>query len=196
MYTNELLFDESDDHVRDSLRQHSIDHALVKRLLSGGPSSTSRTNEWGWHNLALDDDSSSIDHDTRSLSSSTHSTQAPPPARSIRSPTAHTASSVAKASPRAKSSSQDIPTGTLSRVGSGTTYSATRTVGKGPHPTRTVPEAEYESDPHLHPCEIPAPAWALSMYILAHRYRLETLADLAKGHILAHLTHSTCIPVL
>lgn len=189
--------------MRDSLQQQSIDPVLGKRLLSSNPSS-SRTNIWGWHNLSLEDDGSSTDHDSRSVSSSAHSSHAPPPARSIRSPTAHTASSVAKASPRAKSSTTQDTTisTTISRVVSGTTYPSGRTVGKGPHPTRNVPEPESESgsgselDPHQHPCETPASAWALSMYILAHRYRLETLADLARGHILAHLTHSTCIPVL
>ena len=173
--------------MRDLLQQQSIEPSFTKRLLS--PSlSTIKTNEWGWHNLSVEDEASSADHDTQSVSSSAHSAHAhPPPA--VRSPTAHTASSVAKASPRTKTeNSPNNPTRALP----GTSYSTSRTVGKGPHPTRAI----SEPDPHQHPCEAPAPACALSMYMLAHRYRLDELVGLARNHILDHLTHSTCIPVL
>lgn len=190
MYTNELLFDETDDHVRDLLKQQSIDPTLAKRLLSSSTSSSSaRGNEWGWHDLVTEDDSIS-DHDAQSVGSSAHSSHTTT-TRTVRSPTAHTASSVAKASPRAKT----LPlTDTASRgvggSGAGTSYSS-RTA-KAAQPARTV----SEPDPHPHPCEVPVPACALSMYILADRYRLDTLAGLAKDHILGHLTYSTCIPIL
>jgi hypothetical protein len=36
----------------------------------------------------------------------------------------------------------------------------------------------------------------MAIYMLAHQYRIEALAELAKKHILSHLTHSSCIPVL
>lgn len=189
MYTNELIFDETDDHVRDLLQHQSIDRILAKRLLSS--TASTRGKEWGWHNLSLDDDSSSADHDSRSVGSSAHSSHAT--TLTVRSPTAHTASSVAKASPRANKTLPLRETPPRGPSGSGATISYPgRAAGEGPHPARRVSGVE----PHPHPCEEPVPACALSIYMLAHRYRLDTLTELAKGHILDHLTPSTCVPVL
>lgn len=178
------------------LQQQSIDEHLTKRLLSSATLSGLGSDEWGWQDHGREDDTSSvIDYDTQSVTSSAHSTQAYIPSRTARSSTAHTASSVAKASPRAKASTENNLV-TPSRRTSGSSYPSTssggRTVSKGHHPARTVPE----SDPHAHPCETPAPACALAVYMLAHQYRLDTLEGLARKHILTFLTHSTCIPVL
>jgi hypothetical protein len=51
-------------------------------------------------------------------------------------------------------------------------------------------------DPHAHPCSSPPPASPLAIYMLAHRYRLEVLEDLAKERILKGLTVDNCMPIL
>lgn len=59
-----------------------------------------------------------------------------------------------------------------------------------------LPRLHSEPDPHQHPMAIPARASALSMYMLSHRYRLETLESLAKEHILTRMTSENCMPML
>lgn len=51
-------------------------------------------------------------------------------------------------------------------------------------------------DPHQHPCERPAPASALSLYRLAHRYQQEGLLQLAKAHLIGTLTPHTAFAML
>ncbi|ORY30544.1 hypothetical protein BCR39DRAFT_528627 [Naematelia encephala] len=59
-------------------------------------------------------------------------------------------------------------------------------------PQRHVPEP----DPHPHPAPPPPPGSALAVYMLANRYRLDTLEALAKEHILAKMTGDNCMPML
>ena len=76
-------------------------------------------------------------------------------------------------------------------------HSSTQT--SPPNPGRShypSPRQHAEADPHHHPTSPPPPASALSMYMLSHRYRLETLESLAKEHILTRLTSDNCFPML
>lgn len=59
-----------------------------------------------------------------------------------------------------------------------------------------LPRVHSEADPHRHPSTAPPAASALSVYILSHRYRLETLESLAKEHILTRMTSENCMPML
>jgi hypothetical protein len=59
-----------------------------------------------------------------------------------------------------------------------------------------APAEERQLDPHDHPIGVPGPASALSIYILAHLYRMEILADLAMEHILIHLEPGNCVAML
>ncbi|ADV22573.1 hypothetical protein I315_05874 [Cryptococcus gattii Ru294] len=49
------------------------------------------------------------------------------------------------------------------------------------------------NDPHPHPTPRPPPASALDVYMLAHRYRLEELREMAMEQILRNLSHETCM---
>ena len=64
--------------------------------------------------------------------------------------------------------------------------------------SRSLPVSRLHStvDPHEHPSEIPAAASALSVYMLAHRYSLDTLAKAAKEQIMGMLTPENCMPML
>ncbi|KAK4689674.1 hypothetical protein P7C73_g413, partial [Tremellales sp. Uapishka_1] len=62
--------------------------------------------------------------------------------------------------------------------------------------SKPSPRVQPEPDPHLHPCAAPSPASALSIYMLALRYRLDDLTELAKNHILDKLSLKNCITML
>nr|KIR84928.1 hypothetical protein I308_04677 [Cryptococcus tetragattii IND107] len=49
------------------------------------------------------------------------------------------------------------------------------------------------NDPHPHPTPNPPPASALDVYMLAHRYRLEELREMAMEQILRNLSYETCM---
>ncbi|KIR38222.1 hypothetical protein I307_02449 [Cryptococcus deuterogattii 99/473] len=49
------------------------------------------------------------------------------------------------------------------------------------------------NDPHPHPTPSPPPASALDVYMLAHRYRLEELREMAMEQILRNLSYETCM---
>ncbi|KAG7449477.1 uncharacterized protein BT62DRAFT_888421 [Guyanagaster necrorhizus] len=59
-----------------------------------------------------------------------------------------------------------------------------------PRQTSTTP------DPHVHPTPPPPPASALSMYQVAHRYSMPTLANLALEHMMATLTPQSSFALL
>ncbi|ORX37222.1 hypothetical protein BD324DRAFT_650828 [Kockovaella imperatae] len=63
-------------------------------------------------------------------------------------------------------------------------------------PSRQFISRHGEPDPHPHPAPQPLPASALAIYMLSHRYRLETLELLAKDHILAVLRPDNCMSYL
>ncbi|KIY69745.1 hypothetical protein CYLTODRAFT_372187 [Cylindrobasidium torrendii FP15055 ss-10] len=63
-----------------------------------------------------------------------------------------------------------------------------------PHAQR--PRQAHSADPHVHPTPAPTPASALSMYQVAHRYGMPTLANLALDHMLATLTPHTGFALL
>ena len=102
--------------------------------------------------------------------------------------------STAKSSSNAPKQIQQSPPNMLPTATGGTGPIASPLSGAvhSRFPLRHLPE----SDPHLHPTITPAPASALSVYILAHRYRLDELEGLAKDQILSKLTHETCMPML
>ena len=60
-----------------------------------------------------------------------------------------------------------------------------------PHAAR-VPQP----DPHAHPCAPPAPASALSMYQVAHRYGMPGLASLSLEHMMATITPARSFALL
>ena len=98
-----------------------------------------------------------------------------------------------KSSPAPTSST---PTKSASTSASSTTLGTT-TSPQGVVATRGhYSRVHSEPDPHAHPCTPPAPASALSVYILSHRYRLEALESLAKDHILGKMTPENCMPML
>jgi hypothetical protein len=189
LYTNELLFDETQDHIRNLVTQQSIGSAAVRSILVA-PSTNHHPSEWDWRHLTEEygeplSATVSADHDTRSIAStasSSNKSRKP----SITIPTTKSTSRPRK--PEPISPSREIAHSRASSSSYST--SLTRTAGKGIHP-RTP-----DSDPHSHPTCQPHPACAMSIYMLAHQYRIEALEELAKKHILSHLTHSSCIPVL
>jgi hypothetical protein len=209
LYTNELLFDEQNDHIRDLMVQQSIEPAVARKALVSSSSSHPPSHEWQWRSLDTEyteplSAMSSSDHDpeTRSIASSNHSYGSTMKSASTKSSTAPTASTNAKASPRhtnttVRKSESISPTrqSTVSSRASSDSYPSSRTVGAASkaYPARIHTQS---TDPHDHPVKEPAPACAMAIYMLAHQYRLDTLTALARKHILSHLTHSTCIPVL
>ncbi|CAO1630696.1 unnamed protein product [Parajaminaea phylloscopi] len=56
--------------------------------------------------------------------------------------------------------------------------------------------ALLHTDPHSHPAPSPSRASSLSLYTVAHRLHLTTLADLAKGHFVATLSPGTAFAAL
>jgi hypothetical protein len=66
----------------------------------------------------------------------------------------------------------------------------------GHHLPLRLSDASPAPDPHAHPCTPPAPASALSMYMLSHRYAIPALEGLAKERILKGLTVESCMPML
>jgi hypothetical protein len=187
LYTNELLFDETQDHVRNLVTQQSIGTDVARSILV--TSTNHHSNEWDWRHLNEEygeplSATVSADHDTRSVTSTTSTSTKPKP--SITIPITKTTSRTRK---EPISPTREI---THSRASSSSySTSTTRTAGKGTYPRATV-----DVDPHSHPTVQPHPACAMSIYMLAHQYRIEALEELAKKHILSHLTHSSCIPVL
>jgi hypothetical protein len=204
LYTNELLFDEQEDHIRDLMVWQSIEPAIARKALTGLGANLPSNREWHWRSWDGDEPVSAIsnsdhDPDTRSIASSSHSFVSNTPNTSkSQSSTAPTASSNAKSTPRPTRVSAPISpnrSSSISSRASSGSYPSSRTVGPAkPYPPRI--QTQHDTDPHKHPVEQPPPACAMAVYMLAHQYRLETLELLAKGHILSHLTHSTCIPVL
>lgn len=64
-------------------------------------------------------------------------------------------------------------------------------------PPRSRPAgAHAQPDPHAHPCVPPAPASALAMYQVAHRYGMPGLASLSLEHMLATLTPARSFALL
>ena len=61
-------------------------------------------------------------------------------------------------------------------------------------PVTEVPPSQ--TDPHVHPASPPAPASALAIFKLAHRYNMSDLSDLASAHLVASLTPTSAFPVL
>jgi hypothetical protein len=194
LYTNELLFDVKEDHIRHLVTQQSVSTSTTRSILTAPSANQHHGNEWDWHHLNDDyveplSATGSIDHDSRSIaSSSTVSTKPAKPSITIPTSTPRSTSRTRKPdtiSParetaiHSRASSSPYPTTT------------TRPAGKG-----TSPRNASEVDPHPHPTTQPQPASAMSIYMLAHQYRIEALEELAKRHILSHLTHSSCIPVL
>lgn len=130
-----------------------------------------------------------------------------------------TTSSPSKAPPRASVNTSSSTTPTRSRIAAGgasalklpanpssvtrqTSSTASSTVASQTSPNALgrshypLPRLYSTPDPHHHPATAPPPASALSVYMLSHRYRLETLESLAKEHILTHMTSDNCIPML
>ncbi|KAA1466508.1 hypothetical protein DENSPDRAFT_768178 [Dentipellis sp. KUC8613] len=65
--------------------------------------------------------------------------------------------------------------------------------GQRQHSHSVVPSS---TDPHKHPTEAPPPASALSVYQVAHRYRMEGLANLALEHMMSTITPQTSFALL
>jgi hypothetical protein len=203
LYTNELLFDEQEDHIRDLMVWQSIEPAIARKALTSPNPNQSSSREWQWRCWDGDEPLSAIstsdnDPDTRSIASSSHSFANTTNTNKSKSSTAPTASSNAKSTPRPTRGSAPISpnrSSSISSRASSGSYPSSRTVGASkPYPPRI--QTQHDTDPHKHPVEQPPPACAMAIYMLAHQYRLETLEALARGHILSHLTHSTCIPIL
>lgn len=62
--------------------------------------------------------------------------------------------------------------------------------------TVAQPSRTGTHDPHQHPCSVPGPASALSIFKLAHRYHMQDLSRLASLHMVATLTPQSAFPML
>ena len=65
-----------------------------------------------------------------------------------------------------------------------------------PHRPPRLSDTAPIPDPHPHPAPPPTYPSALSMYMLAHRYDITVLEELAKERILKGLTPEKCMPML
>ncbi|KAI0322452.1 hypothetical protein OF83DRAFT_1049301 [Amylostereum chailletii] len=65
-----------------------------------------------------------------------------------------------------------------------------------PRNPRQGPSSSSAADPHAHPTATPSPASALSMYQIAHRYRMPGLASLALEHMLSTITPQSSFALL
>lgn len=184
-----------DDHIRHLVTQQSISTSTTRSVLIAPSPNQQHGSEWDWRYLSDDhgaplSSTGSTDHDSRSIASSTVSTKPSKPSITIPSSTSQQRSTSRTRKPDPISPVRE--TAISSRASSGSyPTSTTRPAGKGIYPRNPS-----ETGPHSHPTAQPHPACAMSIYMLAHQYRIEGLEELAKKHILSHLTHSSCIPVL
>ena len=221
IYTNELTF-ALDDDVRVIMDQLRIDRHEINRMLSAPHLNSS--DEWVYRRLyrSGDEIDGSDNFDVRTVkSASSASTRL-----SVVSPTPHPRSNTTTSrnsrrppgpeanaktdtplsTPCAKSTrpQQTQPSQTINRPGKPSNpppkqdRSASNTGNKSSSNgiNNRSPYMSRVSDPHAHPCNVPAPASALSIFMLSHRYRLESLERLAKDHILDRLTKENCMPML
>ncbi|KAF9006518.1 hypothetical protein BDQ17DRAFT_1351883 [Cyathus striatus] len=78
-------------------------------------------------------------------------------------------------------------------IGGSSNRSPTAPYSVSPRATR---QSVHAPDPHLHPTPAPPPASALSMYQVAHRYAMPTLANLALEHMMATITPQSSFALL
>ena len=114
-----------------------------------------------------------------------------PPA-AVKSSTATNSQNSNRPRPSQKSPPSPTPTSVSSQ--SITSSSASNTTPKTS--SRHFVPRHNEPDPHPHPARQPPAASALAIYMLAHRYRLQSLELLAKEQILSAMTAANCMPFL
>ena len=218
IYTNELQFTIEED-VRTLMDQLQIEPKEINRVLTStaiyGPS------EFEYRHLPRqgEDGEDGDGFDTRTVKSvssagtrqsaisPTPAKTAPPLPRSASSTSSTlskstTGSSASKASraaqtaatpsrprPASKTAAPNTAPAPKAPGATGTTSSSPQGINRAPYPTRP-------KDPHPHPCPPPPPASALSVYMLSHRYRLESLEQLAKERIIEQMTSGNCMPML
>ena len=119
----------------------------------------------------------------------------PQPSGSTSSPATPTRFSAAVASPSRRTTPATARGATRSTASKS---SSTLGLHKSPedNPHYRLRQLCSAPDPHHHPTTTPAPASALSVFKLSHRYRIELLENLAKEHILSRMTADNCIPML
>lgn len=223
MYTKEISFVEEDD-VRIIMDHLQIERQETQRSLSES-SKVLGAAEWEYRRLLrLGEESEDLEEmDVRTvISTSSINTRrsgiSPSPSSGGRAFDARSTSSSRTGVSKATSASTPSTTKT-GRISQTSTSPRTRPVkpastvtpaaiDKGPptpliKPSKTSPAAisrpsyiPRAPDPHAHPCSTPAPASALSVFMLSHRYGMEKLETLAKAHILDQLTPDNCMPML
>ena len=225
VYTNSLDFADVED-VRGLMRQTQLCRAEVIKALTAGSPLYMGPGEWDYRRLPMEgeemDDafdgrtvrsvsstgtrvshvsglgpSSSISQRKASISPATTPTSKasrlppkPPTASKIARPSSTTPRPAARTPSLASPSTLTPSTNPKSQV-SPQSNAATAALA-----TKHFVSRHTEPDPHAHPGQAPPPASALSIYMLAHRYRLESLELLAKDHILAQMTAENCMPYL
>lgn len=217
VYCNELLFS-ADEDVRHVMNRLHLDRREVQRVLAGRKRLWS-PGEWDYRVIPLEGDEqdlstsvslSEADPSERAKSISSASAGRSPPLKPVenRIPSALVSSVTSRrlgaASARPGSASgpgPSTPTPTPKKppipvaVPSGKSSSPNSSHPRGKHIPLRLSDA-HTVDPHPHPSPQPPPASPLSVYMLAHRYRLDVLESLAKERILTGMTVDNCMPML
>jgi len=197
--------------------QLQIDRKEINRVLTTSP--MYGPSEWEYRRLIRrgEDAEDFEGFDSRTVqsvsSTGTHrSTMSPTPVKSASQtlraaplpPHSHKPAATSSARPPRTASISSTP-GARSRPGlkTQTTPAAPKAGNTTAIPSSSSPKGASRpgynprpSDPHAHPCAPPAPASALNIYMLSHRYRLEVLEGLAKDRIIEQMTPENCIPML
>lgn len=213
LYTNELTFSEHEDYhyIND---EHRLDNAHVDRILRPRTSTQNGLAEWNYQHLPLAGDwdtkvdPTSLQDEPLNVKSMPSSKISPPLSIGVTNiPYPYGDKGTPQQPKRMKkdassTSPSKIPTMAvpLNRTFATSNNSKPHLVAShlsalGPPNNSFDAFARIgtENDPHPHPTPCPPPASALDVYMLAHRYRLEELREMAMEQILRSLSYETCM---
>ncbi|OWT39024.1 hypothetical protein C362_03187 [Cryptococcus neoformans Bt1] len=213
LYTNELTFSEHEDYhyIND---EHRLDKAHVDRILRPQASVQNNSAEWNYQHLPVvgdwdtEIDATSLEDELLNVKNALSSKISPPLGIGVSNIPDSQGDKGAPQQPkrikkRATSTSPSkIPTMNvpLNRAFATSNnnkphFIASHLSALGPPNSSFGISARIgtEHDPHPHPAPSPPPASALDVYMLAHRYRLEELREMAMEQILRNLSYDTCM---
>lgn len=215
LYTNDLTFSEHENYryIND---EHRLDKAHVDRILRPQTSIQNGSAEWNYLRLPLvgdwdaEVDSTSPENEPINLKDAPSSKISAP----LKAEVANISETYGeKGTPQQQkkmkkdamsTSPSKIPTMTVPQNYAFATPNSSKPHFIAPHLSAlSRPNSSFGigisarigsgNDPHPHPTPRPPPASALDVYMLAHRYRLEELREMALEQILRNLSHETCM---